>query len=81
MILDKSKNNGQTVAERVRKLIMKKAALNPNKLSLSTKLNINTDLSLTDSEKTEKESSAEIYRVKKNIKLSSKNIFNIYYKY
>ena len=81
MILDKSKNNGQTVAERVRKLIMKKAALNPNKLSLSTKLNINTDLSLTDSEKTEKESSAEIYRVKKNIKLSSKSIFTIYYKY
>ena len=78
--LNKSKNNGESVAEKVRKLIMKKASLNPNKLSLSTKLNLNTDLSLSESEKSEKESN-NININTYNKKLSPASIFTIYYKY
>ena len=81
--LNRSKNNGETVADKVRKLIMKKASLNPNKLSLSTKLNLNTDLSLSESGRSDKRTN-KIYastNTNNNIKLSPSSIFTIYYKY
>ena len=82
--LNRSKNNGESVAEKVRKLIMKKASLNPNKLSLSTKLNLNTDLSLSESEKSDKRENKKDKSINtnNNIKLLSQaTIFTIYYKY
>ena len=71
-LLNKSKNSVESVAEKVRKLIIKKASLNPNKVSLSKKLNLNTDLSLSESEKSEKDS---------NMQISPNSILTIYYKY
>ena len=80
ILLNKSKNYCETVAEKVKKLIMKKASENTKKPSLLTKLNLNTDLTLTDSEKSEKELT-DINIIKRNIYLSSKSFFCIYYKY
>ena len=79
-ILNRSKNIGETVAEKIRKLIIKKASQNQNRSSLSTKLNINTDLALTDSEKSEKEYTDK-NMIKRNIKISSKTVFCVYYEY
>ena len=73
-----TKNFNETVAEKVRKLIMKKAVQNMNKPSLYIKLNLNTDLSLTDSEN--EKQSTDINIIKKNINFSTNTIFNIYYK-
>ena len=73
-------NGNETVAEKVRKLIMKKASLNHNKPSLSTKLNLNTDLTLTESERSGREYT-NINKIKRNIKTSSKTIFCIYNKF
>ena len=73
-----TKNFNETVAEKVRKLIMKKAVENMNKPSLYIKLNLNTDLSLTDSEN--EKQSTDINIIKRNINISSHTIFNIYYK-
>ena len=80
IIFNKSKNSSETVAEKVKKLIKKKASENNNKSSLLAKLNLNTDLTLTDSEKSEKELTDEKI-IKRNINLSSKTFFCIYYKY
>ena len=67
---------GETVANKVRKLIMEKAAENANRSSLSTKLNINTNLTLSESETSDND------KIKRNISISSqKSIFTIYYKY
>jgi hypothetical protein len=57
---------------------MKKAVQNMNKPSLYIKLNLNTDLSLTDSEN--EKQSTDINIIKKNINFSTNTIFNIYYK-
>ena len=80
ILLNKSKNYCETVAEKVKKLIKKKASENSKKPSLLSKLNLNTDLTLTDSEKSEKELT-DTNVIKRNINLSCKSFFCIYYKY
>ena len=79
LLLYRTKNLGETVAEKVRKLIMKRGTKNNSKTSLSKKLNLNTDLSLSDSEKNE--NNDEYNKIKRNIDISSKTIFSVYYKY
>ena len=79
-INNKSKISNETVAEKVRKFIIKKAAENQKKPSLSTKLNLNTDLTLSDSEVSGKELT-DINIIERNKNISSETIFCLYNKY
>ena len=92
IMLYRTKNFGESVAEKVRKLIRKKAKKNKSKPSLSTKLNLNTDLTLSDSDQSEtdlfkyntnnfKTTYTNNNKIKRNIEISSKTIFCVYYKY
>ena len=71
------KNKSETVAEKVRKLINQKAK--NNNLSLSTKLNLDTNLSLSD--ENEEDHNDCINNINRNISISPESIFTIYYKY
>ena len=77
IIKSDKKNKTETVAEKVRKLINQKAK-NNNNLSLSTKLNIDTNLSLSDENEIQNDYNNNINR---NIAISSQSIFTIYFSY
>ena len=62
----------ETVPEKVRKLISKKAKLNLKNLKLSSKLNLDTNLTLSE------ECKKNCENLKRNIALNPKSIFTIY---
>jgi len=83
-------NQTETVSEKVRKLINQKAKINYNSLSLSSKLNLDTNLSLSEENENENEndnfnanndSNNNKIKIKRNIKISTKTFFTIYYNY
>ena len=76
--IKKKSENRDTVSERIRKLINKKAKNNINNLSLSSKLNLDTNLSLSDDNEIV-DNNANI--IQRNIDISPKTIFTIYHNY
>ena len=77
----KDKNiNTETVPEKVRKLIFQKSIINSyiNDIHLSSKLNLDTNLSLSEENETLNDN---INSIKRNIPYSSNTIFTIYYVY
>ena len=68
----------ESVKERVRKLINQKGKINNKNISLSTKLNIDTNLTISE----ENDSQDDTFNIiQRNIKISSKTIFTIYSNY
>jgi len=76
--IKKRSEKRDTVSERIRKLINKKAKNNINNLSLSSKLNLDTNLSLSDDNEIVDDNANLIQR---NIDISPKTIFTIYHNY
>lgn len=76
--IKKRSEKRDTVSERIRKLINKKAKNNINNLSLSSKLNLDTNLSLSDDNEIVDDNANVIQR---NIDISPKTIFTIYHNY
>jgi hypothetical protein len=74
--IKKKSEKRDTVSERIRKLINRKAKYNINNLSLSSKLNLDTNLSLSD-ENEMVDNKANV--IQRNIDISSKTIFTIYH--
>ena len=75
---DSKDNIIETVPERVKKLIYKRAILNYNNLSLSSKLNLDTNLSLSDENE---KGNYNVNIIQRNINISPKSIFTIYHDY
>ena len=77
---NKKKSRIETVPERVRKLIIQKSLINGhiNNLPLSAKLNLDTNLSISEENDTLNDN---LNTIKRNISYSSKAIFTIYYIY
>jgi len=76
--IKKKSEKRDTVSQRIRKLINKKAKKNINNLSLSSKLNLDTNLTLSDENEIEVNKSNIIQR---NIDVSPKTIFTVYHNY
>ena len=70
----------ETVSQKVFKLINQKAKINSHNLSLSSKLNLDTNLSLSLSEENDSQNdNINMNIIKRNIPISPKTIFTIYY--
>ena len=73
------KDQRESVSDKIRKLINQKAKTNSSYISLSSKLNLDTNLSLTEENETQNDNNSNT--IKRNIATSSKTIFTIFHNY